>query len=75
MTRDEMMTKLNEKANALMDDFTIEGMREIDRECGDWNSENEDEEIFFAEDYDENGMVSLFMIEDDVYYITEDMLY
>lgn len=71
MTREKLISKMMDKANELLDNWTRDGEDEIWTMCLDWNSENPDAEIFMCE-YQSEGSeyVDGFMIEDD-YWVFE----
>ena len=66
MTREKMIEKMMNKANALQKRWSWTAQQEIWTMCCDWNSEHEDEEIFMCEhESEETGLVDGFYIEDD----------
>lgn len=73
MTREQTINLMMEKANKLVNNWTREGENEIWTICIDWNSENEDEEIFMCEYQSEDSeYVNGFMIEDDYWTFDKD---
>lgn len=73
MTRDKMIQKMMEKANALQKNYTWQGWEEIWEMCSDWNSTHEESEEIFMCDHEseETGLVDGFCIEYD-YWVFED---
>lgn len=66
MNREQLISKMFDMANKLLNNWAREGENAIWKLCIDWNMEHPDEEIFMCEyQSDDSEYVNGFMIEDD----------
>ena len=66
MNREQLISKMMNMANKLINKWTREEEDAIWTLCLDWNSEHPDEEVFMCEyQSDDSEYVNGFMIEDD----------